>query len=233
MLTLDNLSVAAGEFRLRDISLSVAGGAYAVLMGSTGCGKTTLLETICGIKKATKGRVMLNGRDITRAPIAHRGIGYVPQDAAVFPRMTVRENLAFPLLVRGEGQRATNTVVERLAEQLSIAHLLDRRASGLSGGESQRVALGRALASRPKLLLLDEPLAALDEETHASILGLLRRVQADTGVTTLHVTHSQTEAEGLADQVLTIRNGRIEPRLPMRSGPSKAAGPQNATAVPG
>ncbi|MEM9353483.1 MAG: ATP-binding cassette domain-containing protein [Planctomycetota bacterium] len=233
MLRVENLCVTAGEFRLQDIQFTVGAGAYAVLMGSTGCGKTTLLEAICGLRQADAGSVFLKDRPITRTPAALRGIGYVPQDAAVFPRMTVRENLAFSLQVRGESRQQQDSAAQRLAEQLSLTHLMDRRGDRLSGGESQRVALGRALAARPQLLLLDEPLAALDEATRATIVELLRRVQSDSGVTTLHVTHSRTEAELLADEVLTIRNGQIEPDAAAAAQPTKTRSPSTAPAIPG
>lgn len=183
-------------------------------MGRTGSGKTTLLEAICGLKPVRSGRVLLCGRDVTRLKPADRNVGYVPQDLALFPTMTVREHLTFALGLRGWDGNAIARRVDELTRLLGIAHLLDRRPAGLSGGESQRVALGRALAYNPPVLLLDEPLSALDDETRAEMYALLRSVQRETGVTTLHVTHSGAEARALADHLLVLREGAVEERPP-------------------
>jgi ABC-type Fe3+/spermidine/putrescine transport system ATPase subunit len=209
MLSCERLSIVAGSFRLSDVGFVVPQGAFGVLMGATGSGKTTLLEAICGLRKLRGGTIRLHGDDITHWPISTRGIGYVPQDGAVFPRMTVRENLGFGLMMRRAGRRAIDAAVESLAEQLSIAHLLDRHAIRLSGGEAQRVALGRALAIEPRLLLLDEPLSALDESTRGQMTELLKRVQRERGITALHVTHSRQEATALADLLLQLSDGRV------------------------
>jgi ABC-type sugar transport system ATPase subunit len=209
MLSCEELTLAAGAFRMNDISFVVPEGAVGVLMGATGSGKTSLLEAICGLRRIERGTIRLGGNDITCWPIAARGIGYVPQDGAVFPRMTVRENLGFGLMIRRASRRAIDACVEPLAAQLSISHLLDRQAVRLSGGEAQRVALGRALAVGPRLLLLDEPLSALDESTRGQMTNLLKRVQRDRGITALHVTHSWNEAKSLADVLLQIEEGRI------------------------
>lgn len=210
MLSCERISIVAGSFHLNDLRFVVPQGAFGVLMGATGSGKTTLLEAICGLRKLKSGTVRLSGDDITEWPISARGIGYVPQDGAVFPRMSVRENLGFGLMIKRAGRQAIDSVVVPLAEQLSIKHLLDRQAVRLSGGESQRVALGRALAVKPRLLLLDEPLAALDESTRGQMVELLKRVQREQGVTALHVTHSQQEATALADVMLELKYGRVE-----------------------
>jgi ABC-type sugar transport system ATPase subunit len=218
MIHLDNLAVRAGAFSLAGLSLTVATGEYAVLMGKTGCGKTSLLEAICGLRQVSAGRIALLDRDVTQLRPAERGVGYVPQDLALFPTLTVADHLAFALVVRrwsaGEIQRR----VDEMAELLGIAHLLNRYPQGLSGGEAQRVALGRALSFHPPILLLDEPLSALDESTRGDMVALLRSVQRLTGVTTLHVTHSLTEARRLADRLFLldgngIREVVIEPEL--------------------
>jgi ABC-type sugar transport system ATPase subunit len=179
-------------------------------MGRTGAGKTTLLETICGLKPVRTGTIRLMDVDVTHQTPAERGVGYVPQDLALFPTHTVRQHLGFALEVRGWSPRAVEGRVDELAELLGIRRLLDRRPLGLSGGESQRVALGRALAFRPPILLLDEPLSALDDTTRAEMYTLLRSVQRVTGVTTLHVTHSLSEAKVLADRLLLLRDGKVE-----------------------
>jgi ABC-type sugar transport system ATPase subunit len=203
------LSIAAGRFRLEEVSFEVPTGAYAVLMGRTGSGKTTILESICGLRRAMGGMIRLMNRDVTRLPPGARGIGYVPQDRALFQTMTVRENLAFALELRRWSRADIERRVKELAGLLGLRHLLERRPLGLSGGESQRVALGRALSFQPDVLCLDEPLSALDDETREEIYALLRSVREHTGVTALHVTHHLGEAERLADRVLLLRDGCI------------------------
>ena len=142
---------------------------------------------------------------------ADRGIGYVPQDGVLFSRMTVRRHLGFPLLVRGWPKARIAARTDELAHLLAIRHLLDRRPAKLSGGEAQRVALGRALSFRPHVLLLDEPLSALDDQTRQEMYALLKRVQCETGVTALHITHSQQEAIRLADRVFVLQGGKVVP----------------------
>ena len=211
MISLADIRVRAGSFELRDISFTVPTGAYGVLMGRTGAGKTLLLETICGLRAPRAGRVELLGRDVTALPPAARQVSYVPQDLALFASLTVREHLAFAPTVRGDPRAEVARRVDELSALLGLDPLLDRRPLGLSGGEKQRVALGRALAAQPQVVCLDEPLSALDVETHAEICALLRQVQARTGVTALHVTHSLAEAETLADCVFLLRDGRVQP----------------------
>jgi len=207
MITVEGLSLRVGAFALDDVSFAVPTGAYAVLMGRTGCGKSTLLEAVAGLKPITAGRVVLDGRDATRLPPAARGVGYVPQDLALFPTRTVRQHLNFALELRRWSMGEMAERVADLAGLLGIRALLDRHPRGLSGGEAQRVALGRALSFRPSVLLLDEPLSALDEETRDDMVALLRSVQRLTGVTVLHVTHSGREAEALADIRLRLHDG--------------------------
>lgn len=209
MIEVRQLSIAAGRFRLEEVSFEVPTGAYAVLMGRTGSGKTTILESICGLRRAMGGMIRLMNRDVTRLPPGARGIGYVPQDRALFQTMTVRENLAFALELRRWSRADIERRVKELAGLLGLRHLLERRPLGLSGGESQRVALGRALSFQPDVLCLDEPLSALDDETREEIYALLRSVREHTGVTALHVTHHLGEAERLADRVLLLRDGCI------------------------
>lgn len=209
MIAVVDLSLSAGAFSLKGVSFTVATGEYAVLMGRTGSGKTKLLEAICGLHPIRSGSICLLGRDMTRCKPAERGVGYVPQDLALFPSLTVREHLAFALTVRRWPQADIEQRVGELAEMLGLSHLLDRSPHGLSGGEAQRVALGRALSFRPPVLLLDEPLSALDEESRDELVELLRSVQRRTNVTTLHVTHSLTEARKLGDRLLRIDQGVV------------------------
>jgi ABC-type sugar transport system ATPase subunit len=210
VIAVHGLTVRQGTFTLADISFEVPAGQYGVLMGRTGSGKTTLLEAMCGLKPLTAGSVHLHGQDVTRLKPAARGVGYVPQDRALFPTMTVRENLAFALEVRHQPRDAIDARVREVAELLGIGPLLERMPHGLSGGEAQRVALGRALAMRPAVLLLDEPLSALDEETREGLVELLRAVRAQAGVTVLHITHSRAEADRLADRLLVLRDGSVQ-----------------------
>jgi ABC-type sugar transport system ATPase subunit len=209
MIAIADLCVRVGAFRLDQLSLTVEAGEYAVLMGRTGCGKTTLLECVSGLRQAASGSIHLHGQDVTRLSPAQRDIGYVPQDLALFPTLRVRDHLAFALELRRKAPHEIEQRVAEMAGLLGIGHLLSRFPQGLSGGEAQRVALGRALAFRPSVLLLDEPLAALDDTTRTEMMALLRTVQRQTHVTTLHVTHSSTEAKNLADRLFLLDNGKI------------------------
>ncbi len=209
MIHLDSITWHAGTFRLDNISLRVPTGRYAVLMGRTGCGKTTLVEILCGLRRPISGRVIVGEREVTHEPAAVRGVGYVPQDGAMFPTMTVRQHLGFALRLRRRPAGEIARRVAELAEELGVLDLLDRMPQALSGGERQRVALGRALAAQPSVLVLDEPLSALDEELRDDLAALLRRVQREHGVTALHITHSRAEAAQLADLVFRLAEGRI------------------------
>lgn len=209
MIQVEDLAVSAGNFGLRGVSFEVPRGQYAVLMGRTGSGKTTVLEALCGLKPVTAGRIRLLGRDVTGLKPALRGVGYVPQDRALFPNMTVWEHLAFALRIRQTAPTMIERRVEEMAEILGLEKLLDRKPFGLSGGEAQRVALGRALAHGPSVLLMDEPLSALDDETREEMCELLTAIQERTGVTTLHVTHNVAEARRLADRLLQLRDGVV------------------------
>jgi ABC-type sugar transport system ATPase subunit len=198
-----------GDFALSDVSFAVPTGGYGVLMGKTGSGKTTLLESIIGLRRIRGGRVLLHGVDVTELKPAVRGVGYVPQDGALFSTMTVREQIALALVIRKVSRTAIDRRVDELAELLGIAPLLHRKPRGLSGGERQRVALGRALSFQPGVLCLDEPLSALDDDTRQQMCELLQSVQKRTHVTVLHVTHNRAEAQLLGDCLLRIEDGQV------------------------
>lgn len=179
-------------------------------MGKTGSGKTTLLEAICGLKPIESGELLLAGQNVTELQPAERGIGYVPQDGALFQSMTVGDHLTFALSIRRWPQADADKRRQELAKLLRIESLLDRYPAQLSGGERQRVALGRALSFHPKILCLDEPLSALDDDTREQMMQLLKQVQKETGVTALHVTHNRAEADELADVRIDIEAGVVK-----------------------
>jgi molybdate/tungstate transport system ATP-binding protein len=209
MISVRNLCVSNGHFRLENVAFEIPTGGYGVLMGKTGSGKSTLLEAICGLKPISSGSIILAEREAANLKPSQRGIGYVPQDGALFSTMTVHEHLAFALRIRRWENKIIEERVRELACVLGIESLLPRRPQGLSGGEAQRVALGRALAFHPSVLLLDEPLSALDEETRYAMYGLLRSIRSRYQFTALHVTHSGSEAKELADMIFVLKDGRI------------------------
>lgn len=209
MIRVENLAISQGSFRLENVNLHVQKGQYVVMMGKTGCGKTTLLEAICGLRPVSNGNILLNNRDITRLKPAERGIGYVPQDGALFSTMSVFENIGFAIKIRKWSKHDIKIRVEELGELLGINHLLKRDIHGLSGGERQRIALGRALSFRPEILCLDEPLSALDEPTRHEMYDLINRLKKKADITAIHVSHSSTEADRLADDVFVFREGKL------------------------
>ncbi len=206
MIHFDDVDIRLNGFALQKVRFHVPTGTYAVLMGRTGCGKTTILEAACGLRPIAAGRVYLMDRDVTALPPGQRNLGLVPQDAALFSTMTVEEHLAFSLRVRKTDKNEIRRRVAELADWLDIVHLLHRRPWGLSGGERQRVAIGRALAATPSVLCLDEPLSALDEQTHAGMMRLLKDIHGKTGVTVLHVTHNRREARTLAELLIVMKD---------------------------
>ncbi|MEA3408584.1 MAG: tungstate ABC transporter ATP-binding protein WtpC [Chloroflexota bacterium] len=208
-IQIHNLCVDLGKFHLREIDLEVAAGEYFVILGPTGAGKTILLETIAGLYQADQGQILIEDQDVTSLPPEKRKIGFVYQDYALFPHLSVADNIAFGLKLRGVSHAAINEQVETMSEMLHINHLLHRNPRTLSGGEQQRVALARALVVEPRLLLLDEPLSALDPETRQRLQQELANVHQKLGTTTLHVTHDFEEAVALGDRIAVVHEGQI------------------------
>ncbi len=208
MLRIERLSVNMGEFSLRDIDLQVEPGDYFVVLGASGAGKSVLLETIAGIVRPADGHIYLNEAEITHQKMQSRRVGLVYQDQALFPHLSVRDNIAYSLKSRGVNKIRAESVVSDLAVRMNIQPLLHRKPGTLSGGEQQRVALARTLALNPAVLLLDEPLASLDIEIKKDLRRLLRKINQD-GMTILHVTHDYEEAITLANKVAVLHDGKI------------------------
>jgi len=208
MLEVKNITYHAGEFSLKSVSFTVYKGDYFILLGESGAGKSMLLETIAGLIHPESGSLLLEGHDITHQKIQNRKIGLVFQDHAVFPHMTVYENISYSLHGRKLSHEVKKERVRQVAEQLSISGLLDRRPFTLSGGELQRVALARTLIQQPRVLLLDEPLASLDSRIKSYLRSQLRKIHRQ-GQTILHVTHDYEEALSLGNRIAVIHNGSV------------------------
>ena len=210
-LELDALSKRFGDFTaVVDCTLSVAKGEFVCLLGPSGCGKTTTLQLVAGFLTPTTGRVVLDGKDITDVKPSMRGLGIVFQSYALFPHMTVADNIAFGLEMRGVSAVERGQRVAKTLDLVSMAEMTKRYPRELSGGQRQRVALARALAIQPPVLLLDEPMGALDAKLREEMQIELRALQHRVGITTIMVTHDQAEAMTLADRVVLMNQGRIE-----------------------
>jgi len=199
---------------VRDISFKVKSGAFTVLLGPSGCGKSTTLRLIAGLDSATAGSIEIAGRDVTGLSPAQRKISMVFQSYALFPHLSVRENILFGVRVRKEPARDFETRLKRVSDILGLGHLLARRPGQLSGGQQQRVALGRALIAETPVCLMDEPLSNLDAQLRQEMRREIRALQQQLGITMIYVTHDQTEAMSMADQVILLRNGGIEQDAP-------------------
>jgi len=192
------------------IDLKIASGSYCCLLGPSGCGKTSTLRMIAGHELASEGDILLADRNITLLPAASRGTAMMFQSYALFPHLSALDNVAFSLKMRGAAKDVRQKKAAELLERVSLGHLAHRKPAELSGGQQQRVALARALITEPKVLLLDEPLSALDPFLRIKMRAELKGWQKALGMTFVHVTHSQEEAMALADQVVVMSNGRIE-----------------------
>jgi ABC-type Fe3+/spermidine/putrescine transport system ATPase subunit len=210
LIEIRNVSIRLGEFAVRDASVSVNEGEYFVLLGPTGAGKTVLLECLAGLYRPPQGDIYIGGVRSNDLPPERRGLGYLPQDYALFPHLNVAENIGFGMKLRRQSTAAIEAKVKQLAGLLGITHLLDRAPVKLSGGERQRVALARALAIEPKVLLLDEPLSALDEQTREGLCVELRRVHEELGTTTVHVSHNFEETLMVADTIGILHQGQVQ-----------------------
>ena len=199
---------------LDGLSLDLAPGELVALLGPSGCGKTTALRSVAGLERLDSGRVLLDGRDITHTPASRRDMGMVFQAYSLFPHLSARDNVAFGLRLRRMASTARRKAADRLLDLVHLADQGDRYPHELSGGQQQRVALARALAIEPQLLLLDEPLSALDAKVRSQLRDEIRRIQTEVGITTLFVTHDQDEALAIADRVAVIFAGRLEQIAP-------------------
>ena len=210
-LVIDGLSKSYGDVHaLVDLNLQVAQGEFIGLLGPSGCGKTTTLQALAGFVQPTRGRIVLDGRDITHLDANRRGLGIVFQSYALFPHFTVAQNVAFGLEMRGVSRSDITTRVGRMLELVHLQDLAQRYPRELSGGQRQRVAVARALVIEPPMLLLDEPLSNLDAKLREAMQFELRRIQRKLGTTTIMVTHDQAEALSISDRVVVMHAGRVQ-----------------------
>src|ERR1700728_2320031 len=210
-IQVENLHKAFAQFTaVHDSNLTIENGSFFALLGPSGCGKTTTLRMIAGLELPTSGRILLDGEDVTFRRAAARDIAFVFQLFALYPHMNVAQNIGFPLKCQGMARRDIRERVADTARLLRIEHLLSSKTSKLSGGDRQRVALGRAMVRRPKAFLMDEPLGALDAEFRALMCGELRDLHDRISATTIYVTHDQHEAMSMADRIAVMNAGRIE-----------------------
>ena len=210
MIQIKNLYVDLEDFQLQDINLSVSEGEYFIVLGPTGAGKTVLLESIAGLYPIKCGEIWLRGKEVTQLEPEKRGISIVYQDHVLFPHLSVKDNIVFGLKLRKQTKQEAEAALDWIAGLLDISHLLNRKPDTLSGGEQQKVALARALSIKPEVLLLDEPLSALDPETREGVQKELRQLHNRLKVTTIHVTHDFEEAIALGDHIAVLGEGRIK-----------------------
>jgi ABC-type Fe3+/spermidine/putrescine transport system ATPase subunit len=213
MIHTEEITFRVGTFQLDHLTIDIAAGQYFVLLGPPGAGKSIFLECLCGLRQIDSGRILIDGQDVTNVEPRRRGIGYVPQDYALFPHLSVRQNITFGL--RGCEPRQLMSRIQDIAQLLGLESLLARRIAGLSGGEQQRVALARALVLQPKILLLDEPVCALDEAMRQEVCRQLLHLQRQLQLTVVHVSHNLEEAFSVADQAAILRAGRLQQVGPM------------------
>jgi multiple sugar transport system ATP-binding protein len=212
-ITLDHVTKAFGNgevLAVNDVNLTIGDGEFMVLVGPSGCGKTTLLRSIGGLEKVTDGRILIGERDVTRLEPGARDLAMVFQNYALYPHMTVRQNLGYGLRVRKTPRKERDQRVEEVAQLLGLEGLLNRRPGQLSGGQQQRVAMGRAIARQPAAYLMDEPLSNLDAKLRVGMRTSLQQLHARLGTTTVYVTHDQVEAMTLGERVAVMRDGQMQ-----------------------
>ena len=210
-LQLQQLHKRFGEVvALHSLELTIESGKFVSLLGPSGCGKTTALRIIAGFERASSGRVLVDGKDVSNVPASHRDMGMVFQAYSLFPNMTAMENVAFGLRIRRVSRAERSRRAEQLLDLVGLSAMANRYSHQLSGGQQQRVALARALAIEPSVLLLDEPLSALDAKVRVQLRDEIRRIQLQLGITALYVTHDQEEALSVSDRVVVLSHGRIE-----------------------
>lgn len=222
-LHIRGLTARAGAFTLGEVSIELERGTYFVLMGPSACGKTTLLKTLAGFLPCDSGAIRIDGEDVTALPPQKRGVGYVSQTALLFPHLSVRDNIAFGLRYTRLAPAEREAAVSAMTALVGAESLLDRAPLTLSGGESRRVALARALAVRPRVLLLDEPLSMLDAPARLGLLDMLNKIHADHNGVTLHVTHQPEDAVLLDAFCGIMRDGRLVQTGPIRDLLNKPA----------
>jgi ABC-type Fe3+/spermidine/putrescine transport system ATPase subunit len=208
-LHVDSLHIRLGKFSLDNISLSCGKGDYHILLGPSGSGKSTLVKCILGFHKMSSGTIVLDGKNITRELPENRRMGYVPQNYALFPHLNVEQNIAFGLKARGILAHEREAIVNRLVGILKIEKLLKRRVQNLSGGEKQKVALGRALGAKPEVILLDEPFSSIDEGGKRGLWFELKQIVEEVGITTIHITHNLEEAYTLGQHLSVLIGGNL------------------------
>jgi multiple sugar transport system ATP-binding protein len=210
-IRVEHVAKTFGNFTaVKGVDFTVEQGSFFVILGPSGCGKTTTLRMMAGLELPTSGRILLDGEDVTALPASARDIAFVFQLFALYPHMNVRQNIGFPLKCQNYPRTEIRKSVEETAKLLRIDHLLDRRVGGLSGGDRQRVALGRAIVRRPKAFLMDEPLGALDSEFRRLMCGELRELHDRIDATTVYITHDQLEAMAMADRIVIMNQGCVE-----------------------
>ncbi len=192
-----------------DVSLDIEDGEFVCLLGPSGCGKTTTLRLVAGLERVTSGNIAIDDRDVTHVSPKGRDIGMVFQDYALYPHMTLSDNIAYPLKVRGTGTTERADRARSVADSLQIGHLLDRLPGQISGGQQQRTSVARAVVHKPRVFLFDEPLSNLDAKLRLEARAFLKRLQRDLGVTAIYVTHDQAEAMALADRIVVMEAGRV------------------------
>ena len=235
-VSFDHVSKHFGTVRaVDDVSFDIVDGEFICLLGPSGCGKTTTLRLMAGLEQPTSGRITVDDHDVTFAKPKDRDMGMVFQDYALFPHMTIAENIAYPLKVRGTAGKDREARTLDVARSLGIEHLLERRPGQISGGQQQRTSVARAVVHKPKVFLFDEPLSNLDAKLRIEARSFLKHLQVELGVTALYVTHDQAEAMALADRIAVMEGGRVVqmgPPLDVYRSPSRPSSPASSATRP-